>query len=473
MSAGVVRDYAPLFHQLFAGRRPWRGVIVIACLTAAAQWFAHAVIRRPAFGAFVCSTMVLGMAVAWCALFAASAVRQNHPANACLVPHLRRRLIVCCVALSAASALAVAGAVGIVFGYHTYFGLALAGAGLVLPLMLFAHRFVTLLWVPVALFTLASQGPWMDRLADWLLRQPQPAVLLVGVAFDAALLALAVRVVLPQGGERHIAWQEQLWNRRNAVAYGTSAPMPERLWAWRPGLARTAPAGGATAMPPGGEMLRALGPTVSANSHLMSIVLFALVAAAVIIGGFDASGGRLIMFTSILRATIALSVGFYVKALLSAMAARAGEQELYRLTPGAPAACAFNGALARAAMRRFALVWVATLAALLVLDFARTGVLLPSAATLVLAAAALLFARLPLRDYARWRPAPPGWGAVAASFAAMFGVLGGGAVIDKYPAFPWWALAAVIAVVALVLVRRRWSAMLRAAPAFPAGRMAA
>lgn len=471
MSAGILRAYAPLFHQLIAEPRPRRMLIRMICIivpgTAGVMWFGHAVVRLQGFGAFICCMAVAALMFVWCALFAASAVRQNHPANACLVPHLRRRLINCCVMLFVVSSVSVAGAIG---GFFGHFGYALVAAGMMFPCLLFVQRFVSLVFMPtvLVLFSVSIQGPWLDWMIAWLLSLPEPLVVVVGLSLDVALLVLALRVAFPRGGERHWAWHHRLQKTRVAATKDAATRQVEGMWGWRLGFSSR---DSVSSAPVGRQMMHVLGPSVSEGAHLISVVGFSLVTVAMLLAGLDFMVGRMIMVTSILRMSILFSVHSYVSSLLLAMAARSDEQGLYRLAPAAPVGRDFNRVFARSALLRFLKVWLVTLACLFCIDFAATGKPVPSGSTLVLAALVLLFARAPLRDYARWRPNPGNWRTIVGTLAGMASVLIITAVTDKYAGFPWWALAAAIAAVALIAVRQRWWEMMRTAPAFPAGRM--
>ena len=475
MSAGILRDYAPLFHQLIPDPRPRRRLIRGSCIifagAAGMMWFAHAVIRSPELGAFIGSMAVMVLTFGWCALFAASAVRQNHPANACLVPNLRRRLINCCVMLFVVSSVSVAGAVG---GFFGHFGYALVAAGMVFPCLLFVRRYISLTFMPAALFlfSVSIQGPWLDWVIAWLLSLPEPFVVVVGVSLDIALLVLALRVALPRGGERHWAWHHRLQKTRVAATKDAATRQVEGMWGWRLGFSRSLRQDSVPSAPVGRQMMHVLGPSVSESAHLISVVGFSLVAVAMLLAGLDFMVGRMIMVTSILRMSILFSVHSYVSGLLLSMAARSDEQGLYRLAPAAPVGRDFNRVFARSALLRFLKVWLVTLACLFCIDFAATGNPVPSGSTLVLAALVLLFACVPLRDYAHWRPRPSNRRTIVGALAGMASVLIITAIADRYAGFPWWALAAAIAAVALIAVRQRWGDMVRTPPAFPAGRMA-
>lgn len=476
MNAGVLRGYAPLFHQMIVEARP-RGMLVrLTCMMIASaagmMWFSHAVMHSPQVGALICCMAVVGITFAWCAVFASSAVRQNHPSNACLVPRLRRRLITCCVILFAASSVVVACAVG---GFFGHFGYALAAAGMVMPFLLFVQRFVGLTFLPSVLFmfSLSLHGQWTERVAAWLLSQHEPAVALLGVAVDIALLAWGVRVAFPRGGERHWAWHHRLQKARAATGKDVTTLLQDRTWSWRPGFARSLRRDCTPSAPAGRMMMHALGPTVREGVHLVPVVGFSLAAVAMLMADVDFRVGGMVLATSLIRMSIVLSVHSYVSVLRSAMAARADEQALYRLTPAAPAAPDFNRIFARAALLGFSKVWLVTVACLAGIDFAATGSPVPGGSTLVLAALLLFFARVPLRDYARCRPDPGNSHMIVGALAAMAAIGIITAIANKYAGFPWWTLAAVIAAIALAVVRERWRDMMRTPPAFPVGRLAA
>jgi hypothetical protein len=145
------------------------------------------------------------------------------------------------------------------------------------------------------------------------------------------------------------------------------------------------------------------------------------------------------------------------------------EQGLVRLAPAAPIAGDINRVLARYFLERFAIRWLSWTA----LTVAMLGILGASVNEAIGAAAAcsilLAHGGLPLRDYSRgapdlvamimlWLVSPA---AIGIGIAAIRGRLASGA---------WAWLAMISVVLAALFVWRRWRKMVKAAPAYPAGR---
>lgn len=474
MSAGVLRAYMPLFHQLIgdapARRSLARLVGILGAATAAVFWFSRAVMHSAAVGDAFCCLALLILLMMCGGTFVVSAARQNHPANACLVPHLRRRLITCCVVLAVASSVVLASVTSLFFGH---FGLALAGAGLLFPFLLLAQRFPLAAALPVASWWFSKLLPeaWLDRLAALVSALSEPALSALGIALGIALLALGLKWALPRGGDRHFASQDRIEMWRTPGAEGAALRARKRRRFWSAGYAGALRRDSARPGAPGRKMLHALGTGVHDGWQLFSMVAFSAVA----VGALLAKAPEFRFFGwlpgyHLLQISILWSVQSYTFAVLTVAGARAGEQALYRLAPAAPPARDFNRVFAGALLWRFTRIWLVALAGLVCIDMAHTGSLVPRAYPLALASLTLPLACLLLPDYARLRPnrIVIGWAVALVVTFALFV-----AMDHRHPDFPWLMPAGVIAAGTFLALWVQWRSMVTMLPpAFPVGRLA-
>ena len=279
MSAGVYRVYAPLFHQLLGepgGRRSLlRTSGILLVVVALGTWLSLAVMHKPdAAGAF-CGVGLAGLLWLWCAVFVSSAARQNHPANACLVPHLRRRLIVLCVVLFVVSSVLLAMLISAFFGH---FGYALAVGGLLVPFVLLMERFAYIGMLPVLASPLSHIVPttWTDSLTGLLAGMNEPTLSLLGVAADIGLLAWGLRMAFPRGGDSHFAWtgRRALWQSAGSDGAAFRELQRRRVWRW--GYARVLQRDSVRAGTTGHKMMHALGAAVSEEGYIFRVVVYSL-----------------------------------------------------------------------------------------------------------------------------------------------------------------------------------------------------
>jgi hypothetical protein len=148
---------------------------------------------------------------------------------------------------------------------------------------------------------------------------------------------------------------------------------------------------------------------------------------------------------------------------------RQAEQGLVRLSPAAPNAGELNRVLARYFVDSFARRWLAFNAVTVAMLCALGANLHEAIGAAAAGSILLVLAGLPLRDYSRgaadlvaiimlWLVS---LAAIGTGIAAIRGRLAHGA-------WAWLALASVV--LAALFVWRRWRTMMRAAPAYPAGR---
>jgi hypothetical protein len=219
----------------------------------------------------------------------------------------------------------------------------------------------------------------------------------------------------------------------------------------------------------GALLLHGVGPAAFPAPGLTKFGLFlaaAALLAVVLPGWLVAQGltGRLFLVVPIVFTQLGMC--FRVAAMVRATT---GEQALVRLSARAPAGTAFNGPLARALLQQFAYLWMGSTVILLAFCAALGADAAELLRLALVCSMSLTGAGMLLRDYAANR---------AASFSAnAYGAWVLGACVMTLQAAGglqriefWWGLGVVALAVALVCVRQRWNAMLRAPAAFPAAR---
>jgi hypothetical protein len=478
MSAGVLQNYAQLF-PLQPGKTGARSPLlrntgIVLAGGAALVWFARAVMHSPEVSAlFLCGTVLMLLSL-WCGAFAASAVRQNQPAYACLVPHLHRRLTTCCVALFVVSSVAFAFTISVAFDYRGY---SLALTGLLFPYLLLLQRSPLAFFVPFICWAFPKlvPGAWIDAAAAPLLALGELPLWALCIAADVALMAATLRLALPRGGDRHFASRSRIDLLAKRGPEAVASRMRQQGDSWRIIYTRALRRDSVPSAPQGNQMLHALGASVHDGGFIAGTIIISAVAVAIsVLRGTDLNmfawlktGDSVSVVLSLL---LLLQVLSYTSVALLALGAQTGEQELYRLVPSAPAARGFNRVLAKALLRRFARLWLVVLAGLVCVHFALTRSLLPSAYPLAQASLALPVACLLLRDYARMQNvARTGTSAfVMIGFIAASSAFSG--IADSYPDFPWLVPVVVVSAFSLFALWIRWRTMMAAPPAFPAGR---
>ncbi|USX23451.1 hypothetical protein NHH82_15270 [Oxalobacteraceae bacterium OTU3REALA1] len=477
MSASLYRTYAPLFYQLFSEPRGRRSLLRVSSFLlvffAVGTWLLLALLHRPdAAGAFG-GVGLTGLLWLWCAVFVSSAACQNHPANACLVPHLHRRLIVLCVVLFVVSSLLLATMISVFFGH---FGYALAVAGVLFPFVLLMERFVYIGLLPVLASPLSHVVPtaWSDRLTASLAGVSEPTLSVLGVAADIVLLAWGLRMAFPRGGDSHFARADRraLWQAAGSDAAALRELQRRRVW--RKGYERVLRRDSVASAAPGRKMMHAMGTTVNEESYILRAVMYSLatvLAALANIPDFKIFGPMTAF--GLVQATILMSIPSYTGAVLSAASTHNAEQGLYRLTPGAPYARDLNRVLAKTVLLRFLKIWLVVLAGLVCVDFAQQGGLVLRSYPLAMASLTLPFLCTLLPDYARLRAGPRVGVIFGLPVTLVLVYLVCAAVAARYPGFPWLVPAGFIAACSLLTLWVQWISMIKMAPAFPAGRLAA
>jgi hypothetical protein len=476
MSA-VYRAYAPLFYQMLghAGSRRtllWMSAL-LAGLAVLGAWLSVAVNHAAEGGGTLCCAAVVVLLWIWSSVFVSTAMLQNHPANACLVPHLRRRLITACIVLFVVGSVVLAATVSLFFGH---FGYTLAGAGLLVPYVLLAQRFPHLAMLPVFAPPLSQLMPvaWTDGLTASLASISEPTLSLLGVAADVVLLAWGLSMALPRGGDQHFAVSARRMLWLTAGKDGAALRELQRRRGWHWGYARVLRRDSVRAGAPGHKMMHTLGTAVTEGRAIVGVAVCALL--AVLAAMANVPDGKIIGPLTIFdfaQGMILMSISSYAIAVPSAAVAHHAEQGLYRLTPGAPSARELNRVFAKTVLLRFLKIWLVVLAGLVAIDCARRCSLELRAYPLALASLTLPFVCMLLPDYARLR-ASPHWGvSVGMPVALILAYLFFAALAARHPGFHWLVLACPIAACSLLMLWVQWISMIKMSPGFPAGRLAA
>lgn len=402
----------------------------------------------------------------WTLAYLPGAFKLNSPANAQLVPGMRRRLI----ELSLLVWLAGIGAMAL--GMHLVSGT--LGHGLWLAAA------ITLGTATMAAGVSMAALVYLPLLAGFIANKLLPAWVLAAVqsltASRLALLvlpllaALAVWAMFPRAGKRH--WR---MFARQASAGAFAAPT---VLGQEPG--RLSPDGvllrrAVAQRRQGALLMQALGRSVPA-AMASALALAALVTGTII---HLARSGVLPMLTDYFAqlswVTISgvLLVFMFQAGMAPAWLARTtGEQALVRLAPAFPAdASRFNMLLARAQLRQLLTIWLMATGASLLLGLVSGmsgSALLQQVGVCCMTLPALALA---LRDHARSNAWP-----VFAMWAFAYGVSSIGPLAGiagmALLGLPFWPVALVTAFgLSALLVRQRLELMRTAPIAFPAGRI--
>ena len=418
MSAGVFHTYGQVFGQVVAerGRRNsllTMTTIFLACAVVLYWLLAH-VSHNPYTLRYLLVFLFCVAVALWCGTFLGSAVRQNSPVYASLVPHLHRRLLVSCALACGLSIVVTAVAATLAMGTDT-FAFALLSAGAVFGYLLFVQRY-KMLWLLPSVLIFGTQG-LVAMFGALALPPPAafaaPGWIIAAVTADVVLVTLGLRAALPAAGDRHFAWHRNLSN--TPAAKRESGAATPRDWLRGPGVGyfsalRRDSVRGAGA-PPDAMMLHVLGPSVHIGGALMTaLVPVALVLLLVAVRQSGVALSDQWLSNRWWQLLVLMAAPGYAWSVLQALGARGGEQSLYLMSASAPARLQFNRVFGRILMHRFLLIWAVSAVSVYVLGWIATGAPDRSGAHAMMAVVALLFAPMLWRDYARsagaggWRP---------------------------------------------------------------------
>ena len=440
--------------------RTWTTWAMLAALLLPLGGAASGMLAMPVAG-MVAAGIVSGVVLLWWSEVLQTAMRMNTPAAACLVPGLRRRLMVLAAALWLIGTLPP----GLLFGAVTgHFGYCLLIGAAGLQFVAVCGRYPWLAFAP-SLVWLATVLPGFPRaaLGTAFAAADETVLLAGGMLALAASGAAVLRTLFPHGGDSHYQLEACLERQVRNRAEGRRAPVGDWLYRLLDGLYR------ARLAIPGRSATRLL-DAMGARAHWGgSVLILATLTLATLAWRALAQADAMRPFIPLLLVSMMLVVVTHVDGLLGAIRKSRTEQGILRLAPVAPRPRDLNRELARAVLARFGIVWGTYFACSIVVVLATTGAW---RAWLCCTALTLAFAPLLLRDHARH----PGWASAQVAAGALLLVMMPVAGVAEYGGVP---LTAVIGCASLILAGSaialavRWRRALAAPPAFPAGRMAA
>lgn len=467
-----LRDYRMLWRAAVTHANPrlsgifrWGGILLVLAM-GAAQAYKDG--PRAALAWFWCAASAW-LLLDWAWRFMPGAVKLNVPANAALVPQMRRRLVelsclVCILGVAgiASAPYADTSALG---GWLFWVVALVAGTGLAAAGHPAGSAFIvtaSFAWI------LLDKAP-----AGLVALLSHPLVVVLSLPLYAGVIVVAVRAMFPQGGERH--WDMLARRARwSAAALGKSEPLADRLAAlYTKGWYAASLRRDSARRKAGNLMLHALGPT----QHLGEVAVgVALIAAIVIVLG--------VFTTWRLDAEIAAGIGWLFACLLLVVPLLycvrlgqlsrnlAAEQALVRLAPAAPAGpAAFNVRLGRSLLLRALSAWglgAGGAMLLAALGGADSAALLRTAS---LCCMVLPVVAVPLRDHAGRTHSAAAAAATLLLISTVESLVVGG-VVNAFSYLPVLPVAALVCIgFTAVVAVRRLRMMAQAPCAFPAGRM--
>jgi len=412
----------------------------------------------------------------WCGAFLKSAIQQNLPSNACLVPGLRHRLMTLTAVVFAICMAACAALIGATMGHAGY---ALVAAGAFGVYLLFAQRYTPVGFLPSVVIigsTMLENRPYY-MVMNSAVYLGEPVFTGVGMIVVALLFALGLRAAFLQGGDRHWAWvkrfQYQQARLQGRLTGSLSSGLRWLAWTrlpYRRALQRDVRPG----TPQGRLMMHALGTAAYDGPALLFLASYTVLtsAAGYYFGrtlGADAAAG----ISTMMQSGMMLGCLGYTTQVAGTIVRHADEQRLYSLTPAAPAREAINRVLFNTLLFRFLRLWLAALAGALCFGVATTGVDGFRGLTWMFAALVLPFGGVMLRYYA-WLPKRSN--DMMAALLIIFCMLVYIALImaDRaYLGLPWFGAGCVIAGLSALGLALRWRRLVSAPPMLPAGRLLA
>lgn len=475
----TMHSYLQLLKQPFYGRCTRGGMwltwlllagaaaVLAGCGLAVGGW------RR---GITLSSVMLGLVAFLWWGLFLNRAVLQNLPAYACLVPQLRRRLLLLTALLSGVLALALAALATLSTGH---FGYTLVAASAFIVYLIAAQRYWWLGFVPglISAFAFTIFKNSFDRPVAAIAELGETNFTLLAMAVIGALFVPVLRLAFPAGGDRHVDWHNCLKRRqtaqRNSASPGTAAgPLARLLTLLRFEYFRSLRRDSERGAPAGRMLMHALGPASQFSGVLVPALILMLLCGLMMYFGADAGDGKLLSVSAFLQLFAMLPVQTYVNGVLHGIAGSKGEQGLMRLAPGMPPPAALNRLLASTLLLRFMLIWTMAAASALAIALVAAHGWHKLGYTFGITALFLPYAALLLTDYAALRSAAGRQATPIGSIIVMLLLMLCVAISSKAPGFPWTALGVIACCVTLIALPLRWRRMLALPPAFPAGRLA-
>lgn len=391
------------------------------------------------------------------------AVRQDTPANAKLVPRLRKRAMQLVGSCWLVFVLAIALALGSAFGSPELWAAAAAG-------WLLGGAMVRIGFQSGMVFMFV---PFM------LLLLPHEAMLAVryfaGTAAGIAVCALWVAVVAWLGKRTLFPRGDRHFDQRAVVEKGVRQSQPAHTSNTRSGLYATVLGRLNHKRASAGELvLHALGPGAhwSVSANMLALLAAVLVAGRVAIELMSADSAVLVPFTGgFVIIPLLLTFAMSPQRITGRASVTQGEQALLRLAPLAPDSASYNSELASALLRRALIEWALVTAALVAVTVAINAESDITLLQFAVCCLAMPLTTLVLRDYARQPALKTSYMHTAAIYLVVTAGVAYYAMlrVSVMPVVLVCMAAGVGATVWLAASRRR--NMIAAPVAFPAGRL--
>jgi hypothetical protein len=472
MSTSLRHAYGPLLAQVMQDKATYRRMVRMTLLLFAAELILLTLHGGPLgqAGKLVMVVLPWTLLQIWAGSLMRLAILQNRPEYAVLVPHLRGRLICMMAAWYTLDAVVMAVICGLAFG-HAGYGLMFAGLAIVV--MIFMNRYAKLAWLMA--FVIPFSTPYFMNNVPSLLAQISETELTLAVVPMAALLGgWGLHLLLPRGGDRHWTWQYQFTQRQDMLSgKSTKVCTRQESTRLRQLLRRLYLATLRRDSQPGVAAHRAMMHVIGPGAHPGRVMAFSLTSTTLVllIGYFASDAARAGMLTAICLMQLG-AVLVYVFSVADDVVRHGAEQQLYLLTPAAPAAARINRLLIATLLRRALAVWLVSLGCAVLLDSALAGHAILRGTSFA-AAMAMLWMLAPLmRNYALMpaRRLGQAWTLLAFVVAMLF--LVAVALQQIVPEMPWYEVGGVAGIGALVYLAVRWRALMALPPVLPAGRLA-
>ncbi|SHN11673.1 hypothetical protein SAMN05192549_104416 [Duganella sacchari] len=453
-------------------RLSWGLVLCAAGVLGASHY-----LEAPVFGNVLFLVLICGLGYLWCGSFLKSAIQQNRPANAVLVPGLRANLMRLTALLYIACTLAT-GALGwLLLGHPGYVLLTGAALGVY---SLFTSRYAWLNTLPsfimIIFFSINNRNATILDVITGLMGEP--LLTFLGVIVLTWLGWLGLQAAFPQGGDKHWRWlscqaRQRAMNRGELL---NSEPGAGIRWlAWLRGPYNAAlRADSRKGADQGRQMAHTLGTSAHDGVTIAYVILSAVVM-AMFAHHWAASKDPVFMLVicMTMQGVLMQSALVYISSIINRAGRYGTEQSLYLLTPAAPAPAGCNRSLMRILLFRTLRLWLLCSLGIVVIDIAAQGRLEVRGTTYLLAMMMLPLTGLVLRNYATARRQSTDWLAIIGTTMMIFLYVALALFAQDHPGLPLFWVGSAVGVAALVGLRLRWQHVMQLPPVLPVGRLVA
>lgn len=393
-------------------------------------------------------------------------IRQNTPANAQLVPRLRKRSIQMTLIIVFLATAVTSLFLSYVFDRYGW-------------CFLFLGFYV----IGVAFGQGRSIG-WLSNFMFWvypaIARRQSTEVstlmwsdtaLLIGALVLVALIYYFIRITFPAGGDRswNVQSRVQKQNQTNKEPMAINANSSSfALLPYDTSFRRDCAKHSANlilyVLGPSAHWTASLRPMALVSAAVVIVKAYLLISPHPDVSGFLAADGwafglMLLMFS--------------IPYSASRIAVTTTEQSLFRLTPHAPSSQLFNRRLGAGLLRTYAQGWLLLTATMVIVSVLTGASTEKYVIELSICSVLLLFACLQLRDYSKEVMLNKGYGRhwQLLAFLLLLPTFMMAVTHVSVPLSIWITITALSIVVSSVLIARRWRSMMAAPIAFPAGRM--